>query len=271
MAPKKKSAVGLFQKRLVASNPGEHASGVSSIRTSLTAAPTAKKVQSGLCKCSACGGLSKDKWGVMIMQDKLWALRKANVRTGLEVAEGDACEDCHIAWASHFSHMNWDEYASAMQNPDHELHGYLEDAKKCALQPSSKTWKPHQVTEGQACVFTLERTFLALTSGEVKKLLSLKKLTKSLVDGVPKVDMVTESGQSEQLYIFKDSEQIGRKLHIKMEQAQTLMQTSLPASSQTWTQQAQHVWQHASKQAMNIAGVSKMMNRDIPTLEEFLE
>eukprot|EP00971_Amphidinium_carterae_P139468 2763529-Amphidinium_carterae.1 len=139
--------------------------------TSSSAITPVKKQQSGVCKCSACGAWSKDchcphldTQTCSSTLDKVWALRRSNPRTGAEVAEGDSCEQCHMEWKSHFSHITWDEFTSYKVDPNHEVHQFLEDAKRCSMQPSLKTWLAQEVLHAQGCCLTLQKSFIALTS-----------------------------------------------------------------------------------------------------------
>eukprot|EP00971_Amphidinium_carterae_P341101 6479738-Amphidinium_carterae.1 len=200
---------------------------------------------------------------LLALEDKSWALRRTIARTGTEVPEGDACEDCYTSWNTYFPHLCWQEFAAKMQDGEDPLHAHLASAKKVAAQPSLKQWPKQTVSAEKKTMLEVKRAYIGLTLGELKKKLNMKRISKAALDALPSIDTLDVSGNPDKLYLFLDPNKPYKRVNIKSVSLQDWSTQSMAPDGQSWQQQGEEVWKHSSQKALASAGVFTLLNKEI--------
>eukprot|EP00971_Amphidinium_carterae_P351492 6492140-Amphidinium_carterae.1 len=206
-----------------------------------------------------------------------WALKR-KLKNGQEIAEGDMCTSCWRVHSQHFNHMTWQQYCVALNEGEEkdiaQFKAFVADAQDKALNPDKKkqAWLPQAVSQTQSAVTELSKHYIALSQGDLKKVLGLRSITKGLLSTLPSIEVVNEQGLSECLYLFLDPEKPFRSLQVKALGSFNHSTHCLATDQQTWTQQATEVWKHNLVSKMKTDGVNALLHAtSVMELGDFIE
>eukprot|EP00971_Amphidinium_carterae_P101793 2014786-Amphidinium_carterae.3 len=233
------------------------------------------KKQCGLCYCNACGKSSKDvgfkSQAPRANCETEWA-GKRKFKNGAEVPDGPACRSCWASYTSHFDFLDWDTYCAKLNDDQSQYKEFLQEA--CSLEKGNTepSWKPHTVTSSQKCCIQVSRGFMGLTSNEVRKELGLEKISKSLLNTLASVQVISEEGKQETLYLFSHKTLPYRTVNVMMTNETDLSKTLLKDTQQSWTQQGREIWKTectTKKEEERVQGALNSLS--IVALEEWKE
>eukprot|EP00971_Amphidinium_carterae_P224132 4447525-Amphidinium_carterae.1 len=215
----------------------------------------------GTCYCALCKASSED----LTKHDTKWALYKTqgSGAGAVEVPQENQCEDCYNLWADCFSYLPWPTMCKKHES-DRSFVALVKDAKAVRQGRKMAPKKKQEVLSKKLVILDIERNFIVANERELKRHCGASRLTKSMVQNIPKLVIPAENHNGEeQVYCFKDPSQPLRRAVVKVQMCSEL--DGIEMSKEAFVHDAQGVemaklvgkdWQDAS-------GVSNLLQKEV--------
>eukprot|EP00971_Amphidinium_carterae_P207349 4113761-Amphidinium_carterae.1 len=171
-------------------------------------------------------------------EDKAWAVRKVVEETSAEVPVGDRCEECWKVYETAFrGSVSWEQFVKNIGS-DKDARSAFQEAKRYMNDSSARPWEPTCVQSSVKTWIEMQKHYIAVTAKDLKKELQVKKLPKSLVQGLPMVKTTSMDGSIEECYLFLHPQQPFRTCVLKTSEEMASTKLLMDSQNHVYAQQA---------------------------------
>eukprot|EP00971_Amphidinium_carterae_P277978 5518161-Amphidinium_carterae.1 len=175
--------------------------------------------------------------------DKTWALYKPSQGKTEQILDDHKCEECYAIWADSFGWVNWIELVDKYHSDDKLVVKGVDQARELLRARSILAQKPFQEQEMQgsrSVGVRVYRPYIALNDLELKKELNIpNKLPKTVTSKLPSVQLPSDHGGSEKVYLFLDPSNIHRRVEVTCMDEVRLSTLRMPARNHLWEEQGE--------------------------------
>ena len=204
-----------------------------------------------------------------------WALY-AVAEDGQKLPQEEQCKDCFELWRRGFAYLDWQTLCKTNEEC-HEFSTAVSKARAVKNGQAKLEEDPQQVQRGSKVMLQVERAMVVLSERELRKLTKLPRLGKTLLRGIPSLNIVSENGEGEErVYAFRDDSNPFRRAKLLVQSEWSRTCTVMPESSVICSNQSEPWFAHLTKTQQCENGIQDLLDKDaaghsgLTSVEEFL-
>eukprot|EP00971_Amphidinium_carterae_P040975 804844-Amphidinium_carterae.2 len=197
--------------------------------------------------------------------DTKWALYKTQSSGpgSIEVPQEDQCEDCYNLWADCFSYLPWPTMCKKHES-ERSFAALVRDAKAVRQGRKMAPKKKQEVLSKKLVTLDIERSFVVASEKELKRHCGASRVTKSMVQNIPKLVVPAENHNGEeQVFCFRDPSMPLRRAVVKVQLCSELDAFEMPLESFVHDAQGVEMAKLVGKGWQDASGVTNLLQKEV--------